>query len=145
MWGRKNGASRVKKFALLAPVDGRGANLAHLNKLPLEVMHKVLASIQKYPRASNDWWIKKLLKAKAQIERGDDSDEDNLDEDETMDGEEDDVEGDDGVPQDYPTSIERHAEYQAKMDERRNKQDQIKSLGLLMSVVRGVVVPLMFS
>ena len=134
--GGEEGAVRAKKFAILAPPGGQDVNVRLLRGVPLELMHKVLEFVQAYPNEAACSYVKPLLQCKDLLEST------NHDEDST-----DFIHGEDEEERfgfgDFPAPIP-HEEAERKRAE-AVKLVRIKTLGVLMGVVKGVVVPMFFS
>ena len=140
--GGEEGIIRAKKFAILAPPGKQDVNVGLLSGVPLELMHKVLELVQAYPEKEEWKYVEDLLQCKDLLESAN-HDEDSTDfthefmtgmgiHDEEEEEEEEDLQG---IPM---------AEFQRQQAE-AVKLAQIKSLSVLMSVVKGVVVPIFFS
>lgn len=150
--GGEAAAITAKKFALIAPPDDDVVNVHYLlSAAPPELMHKVLEFVQNYPSqaAWND--IEALSRGKTMLEEGDyflynsfgDPEEDiqELEEQQEAQHEAQDFDEDE---RDVPIARWSGDEFERKEAE-ATKAQQIKSLGVLMSVVKGVVVPMFFS
>lgn len=162
-WGGEEGAIRAKKLAILAP-PCQDVNVGLLRGAPPELMHMVLKFVQVYPE--QHWMhIEHLLRCKDLLESTnydegstdlihdeDDEDEtgfiDDEDEDEAYFFREDEVDDDmdlidEELFEDGPGSNQRQREEISKAE--LEKRVKIRSMNLLMSVVKGVVVPMFFS
>ena len=118
------GVLTAKKFALVAPPDDDVVNVHYLMSTPPELMHKVLEFVQNYPRKPAWKFIRELSRGKTMLELG------------AYTGDLEEVMSFD-TPCPPFDSVPTHLQ-EAKLL-------QIKSLGVLMSVVKGVVVPMFFS
>jgi hypothetical protein len=137
--GGERGIIQAKKFALIAPPYDNFVNVHVLSATPPGLMHKVLEFVQRYPQRGGWKFIQKLSRGKSALEYGaytrfGDTEEkmQELLEREAA-----------GEANDVPTirSKEEIERDQAEAE----KLLQIKSLNVLMSVVKGVVVPMFFS
>ena len=119
---------------MIAPPNDHVVNVLFLNQVPPELMHMVLEFVQKYPQ-KDDWrYMEELLQNKTLLESAAHHD-DSTDFIDEVDELEEEDEGYTGIP------LEEVQRQQAEAI----KLVQIKTLSLLMSVVKGVVVPMFFS
>ena len=138
-WGGEKGAIRAKKFAILAPLGKQDVNVGLLRGVPPELMHKVLKFVQAYPE-KHLMQVEHLVCCKNLLEGTNHQNSTDLVGLEGLFADED---MEDLFEDDHPAStpIEDVPRKQAKLE----KLVKIKSLSLLTSVVKGVVVPMFFS
>jgi hypothetical protein len=137
--GGEAGAIKAKKFALIATPDDDVVNVHYLlSAAPPELMHKVLEFLQKYPIQAAWKFIRELSRSKTMLELGAYTRFGGLEED--MQELEEQLEA-----QDFDEEEHFSAEDFERKKAEATKALQIKSLGVLMSVVKGVVVPMFFS
>ena len=137
--GGEAAAITAKKFALIAPPDDDVVNVHYLlSAAPPELMHKVLEFVQKYPIQPAWKFIRELSRSKTMLELGAYTRFGGLEED--MQELEEQLEA-----QDFDEEEHFSAEDFERKKVEATKALQIKSLGVLMSVVKGVVVPMFFS
>ena len=125
IFGGKRGVLLAKKFAMIAPPNDPDVNVHLFSEVPPELIHMVLKLVQKYPE-KNVWkYMRHLLQGDELLESGAAHVEESSEEEE-LSGK--------------VISMEELKRQQAEAV----KLVQIKSLSVLMGVVKGVVVPMFF-
>ena len=139
IFGGTSAAIKAKKFTLISPPNSEGdVNISLLSDVPLEMLHRVLFFVHTYPVQQNWCCMEECLQGKALLESDDaHSSEYDDNSDLFVDAPEDD---------EMDADAEGITEEEMKRQVNKAKRDvQIKSLSVLLNVIKGLVVPLLFS
>mmetsp|Transcript_16754 Transcript_16754/g.28494 ORF Transcript_16754/g.28494 Transcript_16754/m.28494 type:complete len:510 (+) Transcript_16754:147-1676(+) len=134
----EDGAIQAKKFALIAPPNDNFVDIHLLSTTPPVLMHMLLEFVQNYPPIAGWHFIQELYRGKSTLEYGAYT-RFGVTEERAREREQEEREGHFSAPQ-FDSKEEKERKEAAGI-----KRVQIKSLNVLMSVVKGVVVPMFFS